>query len=402
MRLIRQTLMLILCAIACVLPSQAIAGDMQASLITCYPGPEIYELVGHEAIRIRGVNPEGQPIDSVWNYGVFDFNTPGFVYRFVKGETDYMVWGYPFAWFMPQYTERGSKVVQQDLALSPEETLDLLLRLRENALEKNRTYRYNYVRDNCSTRVAAIVDSAVSPRRIIYPDSVTFASFRDAMRFYHRDYPWYQFGIDIALGSGIDAPIDTRQEFFAPLRLMELAAGAHFADGQPLVSSTQVLYPGREGAVLPPTPWYAGPTAVMYAVLIFSIGICIYSWRRWKMVRWWMSLFFLIIGLAGCVVWFLVFISTHDSTSPNLLCLWLTPLQLIPAICIWWRGGRPLAVAMCVVDILVIAALAVIWAFQPQSTNPAIFPLWGATFILSLTYTLLYRKKPHKNRYGRP
>ena len=218
--------MLILCAIACVLPSQAIAGDMQASLITCYPGPEIYELVGHEAIRIRGVNPEGQPIDSVWNYGVFDFNTPGFVYRFVKGETDYMVWGYPFAWFMPQYTERGSKVVQQDLALSPEETLDLLLRLRENALEKNRTYRYNYVRDNCSTRVAAIVDSAVSPRRIIYPDSVTFASFRDAMRFYHRDYPWYQFGIDIALGSGIDAPIDARQEFFAPLRLMELAAGA--------------------------------------------------------------------------------------------------------------------------------------------------------------------------------
>ena len=30
-------------------------------------------------------------MDSVWNFGIFDFREPNFVYRFVKGETDYMV-----------------------------------------------------------------------------------------------------------------------------------------------------------------------------------------------------------------------------------------------------------------------------------------------------------------------
>lgn len=393
MQSVRQTILYILCAIACVLPAQAIDGDMQASLITCYPGPEIYELVGHEAIRIRGVNPEGERIDSVWNYGVFDFNTPGFVYRFVKGETDYMVWGYPFAWFMPQYTERGSEVVEQDLDFTREETLDLLMRLRENALEENRTYRYNYVRDNCSTRVVAMVDSAAAPRRIIYPDTVVYTSFRDAMRSYHRNYPWYQFGIDMALGSGIDTPINSHEEMFAPLRLMQLASGAHFANGEPLIKSTRVLYPGREGSVLPPTPWYLTPVAVMWAILFITLGICIFGWLRRRMVRWWMSLFFFVLGIAGCFVWFLVFISSHESTSPNLLCLWLNPLQLIPAVCIWWRGGRPLAMAMCVVNIIVMIVIACIWPFQTQSANPAIFPLWGATFLLALTYALLYQKK---------
>ena len=72
--------------------------SLTVSLITCYPGPEIFELYGHEAIRVRG---EG--MDSVWNYGVFNFREPNFVYRFVKGETDYICAGYPFEWFLPEY-----------------------------------------------------------------------------------------------------------------------------------------------------------------------------------------------------------------------------------------------------------------------------------------------------------
>jgi len=61
------------------------ADSLRVSFITCYPGPEIYELYGHEAIRIRS-----NTMDSVWNFGIFDFREPNFVYRFVKGETDYM------------------------------------------------------------------------------------------------------------------------------------------------------------------------------------------------------------------------------------------------------------------------------------------------------------------------
>lgn len=387
---LRQLITMILLT-ACVLMAQAVAPRLQASLVTCMPGPEIYELEGHEAIRIHGVNSRGEAMDSVWNYGVFDFNTPGFIYRFVRGETDYMVWGYPFEWFMPQYVERGSKVVEQQLNLTEEETLRLLRLLQTNALPANRTYRYNYVRDNCSTRVAVMLDSAVAPRRIIYPDSVSYLSFRDAMRHYHRNYPWYQFGIDLVLGSGIDHPLTARQEIFAPLRFMDLASEARFSgDDSPLVSRTTVLNEGMADATLPATPWYLTPMAMALVVMTISFGVAFWEWRNRKIARWWMTIFFTALGLTGCIVWFLVFFSSHDSTSPNLLCLWLSPLQLVLALCVWWRVTRPAAMAMATVNLIVMILLVCIWPLQPQVTNMAVFPLWAATLVLCAVYALLY------------
>ena len=85
-------------------------------------------------------------MDSVWNFGIFDFREPNFVYRFVKGETDYMVAGYPFEWFMPEYVARGSRVVEQELNLTQAEAMDMLSRLRTLTLPENRRYRYNYVK----------------------------------------------------------------------------------------------------------------------------------------------------------------------------------------------------------------------------------------------------------------
>lgn len=372
-------------------PAQGAEERLQASLITCYPGPEVYELAGHEAIRIHGIDSRGIPVDSVWNYGVFDFTAPNFIWRFVKGETDYMVWGYPFAYFLPEYEKRGSKVVEQNLNFTPQEVKVLRALLQLNALPQNRFYRYNYVRDNCSTRIVDIIDAAVEPRRIVYPDSTDFGSFRGAMRYYHKNYPWYQFGIDLALGGGIDLPISTREELFAPLIFEQKAANAHFDDGAPLISSTDVLYDGRD-CILPPTPWYLTPMAASLLVMAVSLCISFYQWKRGRIIKWWNTLFFSLLGLGGCVVWFLVFCSSHDSTSPNLLSLWLNPLQFVMAICIWWRHTRAAALGMSVVNLIVLVTLTAVWPLQVQSANPAVFPLWAATFALSLSYAMVHYK----------
>ena len=70
------------------------ADNLEVSVLTCEPGKAIYELYGHTAIRVRDVL-HGER-DAVFNYGVFDFNAPGFVPRFVRGETDYEVWAIPY------------------------------------------------------------------------------------------------------------------------------------------------------------------------------------------------------------------------------------------------------------------------------------------------------------------
>ncbi|WP_302986116.1 DUF4105 domain-containing protein, partial [uncultured Muribaculum sp.] len=74
-------------AMAAMLLTAATFGDLQArnevlpddsisvSLITCLPGNQVYELEGHTALRIkRGDN------DLAVNYGIFDFDSPNFIY----------------------------------------------------------------------------------------------------------------------------------------------------------------------------------------------------------------------------------------------------------------------------------------------------------------------------------
>ncbi len=359
------------------------------SLLTAWPGPEVYQLCGHSAIRIRGAE-----VDSVWNYGVFDFDEPNFVYRFVKGETDYMLVGYPTMWFMPEYLSEGRKVLEQDLNLTQDEAWKLRSLLQTEALPQNRTYRYNYVNDNCATRITDRLAQATDAR-LIFPDTIAYGTFRREMRAFHRDYPWYQFGIDLALGSGLDRELRANEEMFVPTVMSDRYAGAMLSDGRRLVSDTRQLMPDSGHATLPATPWYLTPNFWSAICFILMAAFSVFmAWKR-RILRWLYCLWFAIIGLGGCIIAFLVFASDHEATSPNMLLLWLNPLQLIMAVCVWWpRAHWPVNI-MAWYNIVVLGILLIIWPFQLQSANTAFFPLMGATLALSIVYAILDYKQSY-------
>ena len=50
--------------------------SLVVSLVTCWPGSEVYELCGHSALRMR--NADGSE-DFAWNYGLFDYTKCGSV-----------------------------------------------------------------------------------------------------------------------------------------------------------------------------------------------------------------------------------------------------------------------------------------------------------------------------------
>lgn len=363
------------------------------SIITCYPGPEIYELCGHAAIRVRG---EG--IDSVWNYGIFDFNQPNFVYRFVKGETDYKGMGYPFEWFLPEYKARNSKVVEQDLNLTPSQSRKLLEILRESVLPQNAVYRYNYVKDNCATRIIDKLEM-VTEEPIRYPDSVRYGTFRNEMRAYHEGYPWYQFGIDVALGSGLDHNIDSESEMFVPIEMERNLASATFSDGAPVVKETRLLNEGRERSVLPPTPWYLGPFFWSLVFLSVVAIVLVIDFKRRKIFSPLFIIWFTILGLAGILVAFLVFVSVHEATSPNVLIIWLNPFQFLFVTGILFRKLRLIAAAMAWYNIIAVGVLLIVWPLQSQSANPAFFPLMVATVALALEYAIIGHKSSYNIGY---
>lgn len=348
------------------------------SLVTCAPGSEIYQLEGHEALRVR----MGGGIDLAVNWGLFDFHSPNFIYRFVKGETDYMAGAYPFAIFLEEYAEEGRRVVEQEINLTPPQASRLLALVEENLLAENRIYRYNYVKDNCATRPFELIERAAGVP-IVFTDAdsaATDATFRSEMTRYHRNYPWYQFGIDIALGAGIDYRITPRERIFAPVELERALEKACFLmpDGQkiPVVADTSILLPGpAKGVAEEPTPLLLTPTAAGWYLLILTITVSVIDLRRRRLSRWFDSVIFGIQFLAGCLLTFLIFISVHEATSPNWLYLWLNPLCVVPAIGVWIKSWKRVVYWYQICNFAALTVLLSAHSILGQALNGA-FPLF--------------------------
>ena len=364
------------------------SGPLQVSLITCWPGDEVYELYGHTALRVRGTSDNGVPFDSVWNYGVFNYSDPNFIGRFVKGELMYQVAGYPFAWFMPEYIHKGRHVEEQILNLSSEQAASLHKALQINALPANRVYLYDYVKDNCSTRVWDKIETAAGG--ITLPPGRNYATYRKAMRAYHSHYPWYSLGIDMALAYPVDTLVTDRDLLFLPIELHDKMAAATLADGSKAVAATNILNEGVADATLPPTPWYLTPLFwnwILTAIVIVYTMVCI---RRRRSMKWLEAIFFGLMGIAGCIIAFLVFFSIHRASSPNLLVTCINPLALIVPALIWSDATRPVVVAYMTAQSIVLVIMAMIWPFQTQCGNAAFIPIALSELILSVSYIYLY------------
>lgn len=364
--------------------------SLRISLVTCFPGPQIYEVFGHTAIRVS--SPEE---DIVFNYGIFDFNSPNFIYRFVKGLTDYKLAYYPFEYFIDDYINRNSRVVEQVLNLDKEHSLYLLQLLQKNAEPQNRTYRYNYIYDNCSTRLRDLLEK-VTGGTIVYPAPEDTLTFRDQMRFYNKNYPWFQFGIDLVLGPGLDYILTHREQMFVPMVLMNACAGATYvSDGKriPVVSQTIILNDVPEDAgSMSPTPWYLSPFTVSIVVLLITFAFTVYDYRRKKVTKLFDSILFTIMGCAGLIIFFLIFVSTHAATSPNMLAFWLNPFCFIPAIFVWIKHANKLLLLYHFTNFAVLLILLASWYWLPQVANIAFFPLILCSALRSFNYILIGRK----------
>ncbi len=362
--------------------------DTTIYFVNVFPGSEIYELEGHSAILVS--TPQR---DIAYNFGVFDFDSPNFVWRFVKGETDYLAVAWPWLGFLYPYTVSGRHVRAHRLNLTPEETQEAVRLLEENVLPENAVYRYNYVKDNCATRPLNAIERALS-------DSISLSAapaenyahpltFRNVMRHYHTNYPWYQFGIDLALGSGIDEPLPRRAAAFAPVELDAMLEGATVGN-RPLVLDTIELdrFPA-DYAVKSPTPFLLRPLTVFWIFFAFTLAISVFDIRRRRLSRWFDTIFFTILGLTGLLLTFLIFISVHEATSPNWLYIWLNPLCLLVPALIWIKRTKRVLICYQIANFAVLTGLLAFWPLIPQSANPAFFPIILAEMLRSATYVYL-------------
>jgi len=318
-------------------PTQAYdetASDMDSveiSLITCTPHEEIYSLYGHTAILYRDLR-SGQNL--VFNYGVFNFEAPHFVSRFVLGKTDYELGIAPLEPFCDYYRHWGSMVTEQVLNLTPEEKLRILTALKINYLPQNRIYRYNFFYDNCSTRPRDIIESNLTGRIIYEPRPDYTPTYRQMIHELTDHHPWASLGNDLLLGLKADFKTNQREQEFLPLNLMyDFDHAQIYENGQyrRLVRERHTLVASDVQMIEEEFP--LSPTFCAALLLCISLAVFVAERAKRRCYVWFDAILMTATGLAGCLL-FIMFFSEHPTTSTNLQILVLNPAWLffIPSV----------------------------------------------------------------------
>lgn len=317
--------------------SEAPATGKVASLLTCTPGTEAYEVYGHTALRLRSLSNPAE--DLVVNYGVFDFNTDYFIWRWVLGKTDYTAMADTYAHFVDQYEAQGRRVIEQPLNLTPAEVERLYQQVMGDASAayyEHWTYRYNFFFDNCTTRIIDAIEGCLAEgSKVVWPEPKK-QSLRDMLhQFAEPRSPWLSEGQDWLIGISVDTPAPMRHQLFSPIWASHYAAKAQIVrpDGtkQALVSgeAASVEPIAEEGFVV--KPWMVACVPfVIFMALTFGL-------LRVKARIYWGSIAVIhaLQGLVGMIITFLFFFSTHPGVDSNWLIVMYNPLWFVAAAHAW-------------------------------------------------------------------
>jgi hypothetical protein len=370
----------------------SIATDLSESaeikIMTMGPGQnEVYSAFGHSAIR---VSDPVQGIDVVYNYGIFDFDQPNFYINFAKGKLLYQLGKSDYQRTLQYYEYFNRSVKEQTLNLTAEQKQKMVDFLEENYLPENRDYLYNYIYDNCATKIQDVLE-AVFPNQITYDYSFVEEdkSYRNLMDMYLGQQPWGDLGIDICLGLEIDNTSPPKGYLFLPdyvFAAFEKATINTNGELVPLVIQSANVYnsaPAPDAAL-----WF---TPIMLFSVLFLLGGLL-SHRELKYGLWykWFDVtLFSIAGIVGCLL-LLLWVATDHLSQYNFNLLWAIPLHLPVAILLLKsRSSLWLKKYFLVAGVIQIA-LIVSWGFLPQDLHQAFIPL---VLILALRSLLLWGRK---------
>lgn len=311
---------------------------LRVYLITIGQGAEVWEKFGHNALWFFD---DATGVDEAYNWGVFDFRQPGFLRRFLTGDTKYWVEAYPGGPLIDWYKRSDRTIVVQRLALTPAQAQRALAFSRWNARDENKFYRYDYFRDNCSTRVRDVIDYALAGTLKRVTAGVRGpGTFRSESIRLTDDLKLTQLGIYIALGQPADRSISLWQSMFIPMRMRDILRGTRVpaASGAPvpLIAEERTVYETREHHERADVPRLWIPYLVVGLLLGAEFAAVRVARRqvRWveTVYRAEVTLWAVVTGILGLVLLLAWTTTRHVFWYDNQNLLLLNPLALWLAV----------------------------------------------------------------------
>ena len=366
-------------------PLHQVGRNVTVYLLTMGNGTQIWELFGHNAIWIHD-NVTNR--DTVFNWGVFSFRQPHFIARFLKGTMLYSMGGDSMENILLEYQYWNRSVVAQELDLLPAQKDTILAAIRWNALPENVNYRYDYFRDNCSTRVRDLIDRALGGPIAVQARGLTGTTYRwHTLRLMQSDVP-IVLGVDIGLGRPGDMDLTKWQEMFLPRKLHDFVAKVRVIDSvgamHPLVRSERVLFQANRGPEAESPPelgvWLLLGGVVVASLIIWA-GLAASSGGRLARgaVATVAGIWSLLAGLLGAILTLLWSVTDHvfAHANENLFLfnpVWLVMVVLLP-LYLW--SGRAERFTRSLIVLLMVSAVAALAAHATGLSAQQNLPVIG-------------------------
>lgn len=363
----------------------------KVSLLTVGTGDELYSKFGHSAFRIQDPT---LGIDSIYDYGGFDFDPPGFYVKFARGKLNYRMSGYKAEGFLKAYKKENRWVKEQTLNLSQAERNEIFAFLQNNYRKENRYYLYDFLFDNCATKIPEVLKNGLGDKlKFDFTHIENPLTFRQLIHQSLDENAWATFGIDLALGSIIDRKATPSEHQFLPLYVAKQMPNTTI-NGEAFVTKEELLVeekPTKKGTLFILTPVF------WLALLMISVLVITYfdhkKNRRSKALDF--TLFF-STGAAGLLIFFLWFMTDHVFTKNNFNLIWAFPLNLILAFVLAKSKTVPAWVKKYLWFLLIgIAITGILWVVKVQIFSPLILFI---VLALAIRYVFLLKRNTSKKQ----
>ena len=360
-----------------------LTNQAKLSVLTIGTADELYAKFGHSAFRVQD---PALGIDVVYNYGQFDFNTPNFYLKFTQGKLLYRLSRISFANFLYDYELENRWVREQELVLSADEKNQLFKFLEHNYLPENRYYKYDFLFDNCSTRIPAALKTVLGDQLTFnYNHLKDHFTFRELIHQNLEVNSWSNFGIDLALGSVIDRKATPWEHLFLPIYVYKQLPNT-LIDNNPLVIGDKLLLDVKSTAKS--ANFFISPLFWLTLLSLFVIGLTYKDFKNKTRSRILDFTLFFITGIAGLIIALLWFATDHQATAKNFNFLWTFPFNLIVAFVVLKRNKIPKWLSSYILVLLAGILISIlIWLIKVQIFSVLIIPILIA---LVIRYSFLF------------
>jgi hypothetical protein len=213
--------------------------------------------------------------------------------------------------------------------MSKGEKQKLFTLLIENYKPQNRNYRYDFFKDNCSTRIRDVFQKAVGEKlKFSSQNKKDNKTFRQLIYPYLEKMQWSKLGIDILLGMPTDARATHADYMFLPDELMKNVDTAKI-EGVNFASKSEIIYQAHNVETsMPPSPDLIFSIFMLITILLSLAEYYRIRKSRKFVIKIFDRIFFASMALLSLLIVLMWIFSQHYPVRCNLNILWLNPLYL--------------------------------------------------------------------------